>query len=405
MLLKAELLEFEIRDLETNNQTSFLGEVNAWNYSMDPHSSFFPIYDCAGTFYLGGFNFSPSQILMNKFFERTYLNLPPHSTIIYSFNVFLFDSWSYSLNPHDTFQILFDTLSPINYGPFDGDVIHLTHLCGNPNFGDTELKMTGWISHSSLSLTLRFNLKLDQTSDDESFGIRDIQLTFTNKTFASNYNCAFYYYPDFFQTRCVCPQNQFNFQTINCNTCHSPNCTSCIDSGVNRCYECSKGNYLTSAAPGTCNNCHPICTSCFGPGTTNCLNCTDGFYLSGTTCHNCDPACPTCFGAGTTNCYTCSQQYYLNGTTCHHCHSSCLNCTSLQYNQCIACFPGFILFRGVCIESNRCLSLPFTINITNNECHSPCLNQNFSSWNLSCFPACLTSAIPETDAICKGKLY
>jgi len=353
---------------------------------------------------------------------------------MYSLSFHAIDSWSTSLGPHDTFQILFDSLSPINCGPFEGDLEFNQDICAHPTAKDSgNLKMIGWISHSSLSLTLRFNLQLNQNSLDESLGIRDIQLNFTNTTFSSNYNCIFYTLPTFSQTRCTCPQNQFDFQTFQCNTCHSPLCSSCIDSGANSCSECSQGYYLP-IVPGTCTNCDPICPTCFGPGTGNCNSCVSGYYLGGTSCNGCDPICPTCsgtginncnsciqgyyldgttckicdpicptcFGTGTNNCNSCIQGYYLDGVSCRSCHTSCFDCNSFQYNQCTACLPGFILFRGVCIEINRCIP-PFN-NVNNFECHSPCPNQNFSSWRLNCFPKCLTTVIPGTDALCKSKL-
>jgi len=353
---------------------------------------------------------------------------------MYSFTFYVIDSWNAFQN--DKIQFSFDGSSSNDFGTLDYTQ-YPGHICGSPDHKDSgDIKIIGWVSHSIDSLTLKFTLNLDDLSSNESFGVRDIQLAFKNISFSSNYYCAFYPFSTFYQTRCICPQNQFNFQAINCSTCSSSSCLSCIDSGATSCYECFEGHYLPSV-PGTCTSCNPICTSCFGAGTTNCYNCTDGHYLSGTTCNNCDPICPTCFesgttncysciqgyfldettcqncdpacltcfGLGTTNCYNCTQQHYLEGTSCYDCHSSCLDCSGSQYNQCTACFPGFILFRGVCIESNRCNAPSFTVDNVNNECHSPCPIQHFSSWNLSCIPECLTMAIPETDAICKSNLH
>ena len=414
---------------------------------------------------------------MGKYFTRTYLNLPFHTTIRYSFTFNLYGSWDLPpLGLEDYFELIFDSNEHLSVTPF--------------TFGNQ--KISGFIAHSGQSLTIKLILMADQGSTDESLLLRAFFLIFTDENLGPNYVCSHHETPTETPpiTKCDCPIAEFDFTRMECGSCHS-DCTACFGFGSSKCYNCSQGYYLTQT---TCNPCDPICPSCFGPaiaqcnscitgyyldqttciqcdpacptcfgtGTNNCTSCISsynlrgnsccdqicptcfasaitqcnscvpGYYLAGNTCTQCDPICPTCFGAGTNdctscissynlvgnsccdpicatcfgigerNCTSCHQSYYLNGNSCEVCHATCLDCTGPDYNQCTACHPGFTLFRGVCVESSRC-NFPFSLDVSNNLCNSHCPSLNFTSWNVSCFPPCLTSAIPDTDILCKSK--
>jgi len=381
-----------------------------------------------GTFYLGGGNLSPGTPLMGKYFTRTYSNLPFHTTIRYSFTFNLYGSWDYPPEgTEDYFEVIFDGIGPLRFGGYNYH--EYLHVTPSPISAGNQ-KIFGFIAHAGLSITIKLILMADQLSGNESILLRDFFLFFTDENLGSNYVCSYYEFPTEISptTKCDCPKAQFNFERMECGSCNS-DCTTCFGIGNSKCYECSQGYYLTQT---TCNPCNPICATCFGSAITQCNSCTPGYYLAGNTCTQCNPICPTCNGAGTNdctscissynlrgnsccdpicsscfgigerNCTSCHQSYYLDGNSCEVCHATCLDCTGPDYNQCTACHPGFTLFRGVCVESSRC-NFPFSLDVSNNLCNSHCPSLNFTSWNVSCFPPCLTSAIPDTDILCKSK--
>jgi len=258
----------------------------------------------------------------------------------YSFTFWVLDSWDWNVNGQkDGFKIQFDNL-PVIEG-FGVNFSELKeNLCGATNWLDTAgFRVYGWIAHTSLTLSIKFITNFDEATNNESLGVRDIALFFSNDNPGNDYLCG---YTD----STVVIRNQA--------TC-----------------ACKPGQYSPDGTSSSCTGCSPECASCYGFGVDKCYNCAQGFYFDGTKCSKCDPSCSKCTGPG--------------------------------YNQCTACYSGFALFNGVCIDENRCLSSPFVLDDFPKECHSPCSLSSLSSWDKNCFPPCLASGVSELDAICKSK--
>jgi len=322
---------------------SFQAEGNNWiSSALDPNSTKY--YDCGGVPILGGMNWSPNSTQLGSFLERTYSNIPTHNAVIFSFSLFVLDTWG----PEDFIKIQFDSLPEIDGWGADFQQFPAP-ICGAPNYNDGIISVYGYIPHSAPSLTLKIISNLDEPSPNEAFGIRDIQLYFTQINPSSLYICGigdgFTLYN---QTTCNCPSNQYE--------------------------EVSSGN---------CTYCDDACLSCFGAGPNSCFKCKDGYYFNGNVCTNCHNPCGNCGGPDPNHCKPCLSGYTLYNGSCIFC-------------------PSGIIFEGFCIDTNRCVGL-FTQIACMNFCISPCDGEPRTTWNESCFPPCLGLDIPDLELTCKGK--
>jgi len=251
-------------------------------------------YECDGTYLLGGYDWKPTGSQLNEFFSRQYTDLPPHKTIVYSFTIWNIGSWDLSGHPitnePDRIQFQFDNL-PVIEGYQD------------PIWTGTEVrpgnKILGRIAHTSSSLLLKFISQLDEDSLNESFGIRDIKLIFTDETLGADYQCAFSWDGLPFQSQVMCP--------------------------------CSSSQYQ-SAATSACTSCDSACVSCFGSGPENCYECAEDFYFDGTACTACDSSCSDCIGSGANQCISCSSGYVLFNGVCIEEKSETIETVSAVFN-------------------------------------------------------------------------
>ena len=323
---------------------TFQIEANNW-FSSAPDTNSKKFDDCGGSIILGGEFWSLQTPPNGKYFQRNYSDIPAHNAVIFTFTLYVIDTW----NPNEYIQIQFDSL-PI----FNGWTVIYPNLpvqiCGGtPSQKDGIIEVYGYIPHIAPSLTLKFTSNFDQLSSNEAFGIRDLKLYFTQTNFSDKYICGiadgFILYD---QETCKCPSNK---------------------------YEDSSGN---------CVNCDDACLSCFETGPDSCYKCKDGYYFDGTACTNCHNPCGDCGGPDPNHCKPCLSGYSLyNGT-------------------CILC-PSGIIFEGLCIDTNRCTGL-FTQVVCANFCISPCDHEPKTTWNESCFPPCLGLDIPDLGLTCKGKI-
>jgi len=340
--------DYQIWDLEYNDDTCFSQDVTAWSFSGPTVPTLInSYYNCAGSYVIGGVNWSPSEILNLKYFSKTYTGLSAHSSIRYSIITNAFDGWDYT-NPAgwakgDYIEVVFDTTSVELYvvDPFNtiGGGGYTTSYCGNANPDLIDTPVFGSVDHSDTSLTLKFVSHLSTYSTSESFGIREILLTFS--------------------------------------TAASPAlATSCVSTTV------------------TVYN-MPKCT------------CTKGQYNGAFGCTDCDPSCYSCFGADPTQCYACKDGYYFDGTTCLACDSSCSRCTGPQSTQCIECASGYLLFDDICISTSRCSSAGFSLSSCTNQCVMACSAASRPTWAESCFPACEspTTEILDFTGICLSNSF
>ena len=323
---------------------SFQIEANDW-YSSASDANSEKYYDCDGIPILGGSNWSPNTSQTGLFLERTYSNIVDHNSVTFKFSLFVLDTW----DVNDFIKIQFDSLPEI-----DGWIVDLYQLprpmCRTSNSPGGIITAYGYIPHSAPSLTFRIISNLNQDSSDEAFGIRDIQLYFTQTNLSTSYICGigdgFALYN---QTTCKCTSNQYE-----------------VSSSV-------------------CDDCDDACLSCFGAGPNSCYKCKDGYYFNGTVCTNCNNPCGNCGGPDPNHCKPCLSGYTLYNGSCIFC-------------------PSGIIFEDFCIDTNRCVGL-FTQVACANFCISPCDHEPKATWNESCFPPCLGSDIPDLGLTCKGKIF
>ena len=244
-------------------------------------------YSTCGTYFIGGYNIlgatgSGSNAQMNDYFERTYLGLPPHSSIQFSFRIAVIDS----LDGNDYYEFHFDsnviTSWKIPYGHYN------TNVCGTPGYEDVvDVKMYGQVPHSGPKLVFQLVMKLDEGSINESIGIRNIVFLFSTQTVAANSFCA-------------------TSSTLPLSTATPPSACAC-----------SEGQYSNG---GVCTGCNPLCSNCYGPLASDCTECKPIVaFFDGTQCVACTYPCATCFGSSPKQCYTCASGYIAQGSLCIAC--------------------------------------------------------------------------------------
>jgi len=264
---------------------------------------------------MGGLYWKVSVSQTGDYFSRVYQDLPAHTTIVYTISTWTLNTWDYP--DTDLIQIQFDNLAPIDSYQLIYSINKMTHCSGPPELVMHKVQLFGYLAHSPSSLTLKFISQLNSDTSDETFGIRDIQLTFLNKDIGSDFFCA---------------SSVDNYPLYNFVIC-----------------TCTPGQYSSTG--------------------------------SSSDCTNCDSACASCYGAGADRCFECAEGYYFDGTSCTVCDSSCSSCIGSAANECISCPPGYALFNGICIDEDRCTSSPFVLNDDPKECVSPCSGTTIDTWD------------------------
>jgi len=336
-------IDFEIRDLDKDDEACFKKDVDNWNFSI-PVAYSNRTYRCNGTYLLGGYfwSYQPSQI--NQWFEREYFDLPLHTTIYFTINFWAIDTWDHILdNPssQDGIELKFDSRPPIylfglqvtKYWDF------IPTICGNKRLDGADIKdifIFGSVPHSNSSLNFKIISKMNSGTSDESFGVRDISFLFSHSSNSAP----------------ICgrvPVQSYNLS----------NCT------------CEKGYYNSSFSIDSCSQCHPHCDSCFG-GTEY-------------------------------DCYECKKGHYYDGNACQKCHATCSRCSGPMKNQCEDCYAEDTLFENACISANRCI-IPFTSPPgCLSSCISPCDPLKKDLWSENCFPPCQNGHISDLTAHCYCK--
>ena len=222
---------------------------------------------------MGGPNWHTGSSQKNFAFKRSYEDLPDHKYIRFTLSFWAIDSWG----PEDSFQVQFDSLTVFeNLGIAFGN--SKENICARTTYKDfAGGRIFGWTEHSSLSLLLTIISKMDSSTYDESFGIRDIKLLFTDIAPATPSICAY------------------------AGDIPKPNQLPC---------PCSLGQYKRSSSE--CAICHADCAACYGPGSENCFECAPGRYFDGVKCMKCfDSLCSACSGPDENECIKCAQDGYV----------------------------------------------------------------------------------------------
>ena len=246
------ILDYQLRDLETNDLISFAAEAAFWTRSSSGLSS--TIYTPCVSYIIGGYGVLGGLNQGGGYFERTYTGLPDHHMIYFDINFYLIDTWDPSI---DYFEVHFDSRA------FSSSVISAyftnicTNYCGVSSCGDVpNVLMVGKFLHNINSVVLQVISRMDGATDNESFGFRDISLNFVPS-----------------------PPDTTEF------ACQSKTSSSIAANLANYC-SCPEAQY-SGSPPGTCVNCNSLCSYCFGPGSNQCTKCKQGAWFDGTKCLAC----------------------------------------------------------------------------------------------------------------------
>ena len=100
--------------------------------------------------------------------------------IYFDINFYLIDSWDpYPSVPLDHFDVYFDLQGFSSSAVSSYYIYTCPNLCGNGGYGDVpNVPMIGKVRHSATSVVLKVISRMNDPTDDESFGFRDISLNF-----------------------------------------------------------------------------------------------------------------------------------------------------------------------------------------------------------------------------------
>ena len=256
-------------------------------------------------------------------------------------------------------------------GPFMSVSNFPSNRCGRIQYNDVGLRFFGRVSHSASTLTLQFLSLMNELSNNESFGFRDISLLLNTYTVGSSSICGTGLSSMVTPSPCDCPEGQVK-------------------------------RFIT----GKCFPCDPACASCFGNGPTTCYQCAPGFYYTGTTCLACDASCSMCTGPAPTQCVTCQLGLFLYlGNTCiPECSPPFVQSSDGCNSYCVAPCPTaqYLYWDNSC--SNTCpLPLQQVTTLTSiKKCIYPCETGEYLYWDGSCQESC---AYPLSTRIDIGVLY
>ena len=164
-----------MQDLNAQN-TSFINSAKLWkvtNFNRDTIQTF----KCENIFLLGGFSsLQPSQSTAQRvYFERTYSMLPSHTSIHFSVSVWILDNW----DEESTFLLIKQDAKQTEWRFSNFNKITPNEVL---NF-----VLKDQIHHNASSMTISFSSTLAQ---NKFFGIRDLNLTFSNDTITTEFPCV-----------------------------------------------------------------------------------------------------------------------------------------------------------------------------------------------------------------------
>jgi len=267
----------------------------------------------------------------DQYFERTFKDLPPHNQLILRYTVYPIDSWD-GASVDDHYQVYVD-----GYYQRGWSFVHTSGIevakCGSSSWPEYPpvLAISTFI-HSAPTVKIQFINMLNQPSNDESLGIRDIKMQFVNVTTPQNSICG----------RSTADKPLLAWPCQGCDTSHQ--------------YQNLNSNGVSTS--GTCFECSESCATCNSAG---CTTCYTGNYMEGAACKQCTNGCATCNSA--TSCLTCQSNLYM---AANGCHSTCT-------------YPLYTSESG---------------GIT--YCNSPCSGSQYAMWDGSCSDTCPTTQFTDT---------
>ena len=300
----------------------------------------FSYFSCSNLF-LGG--------TKNQYWERTYTGLPAHNQLNLTYTVYVIDSWD-GASVDDHYEIQVDDYLQRGWS-FSGFTNYGVATCGSGNWGEyPPVIAISTFVHSGSSVRIRFINMLNQASNDESLGIRDIKLKFVNVTTPSNSLCG----------RSTANKPLPNWPCSECDTPHQ---------------------YMALASSGTCYECADSCATCNAAGANGCTSCYSGNYISGGTCSPCSSNCATCTGSAS-HCTTCPSAMFMASNACY------LNCMfplsvsesgGIAYCNSPCSGSDYAMWDGSC--SSTCLpELSATTMSSYRVCTFPCSVNPIRLW-------------------------
>lgn len=156
----------------------------------DDSSSSSTLFSCSGPKKSSAWTYYPNYTTIDCNTSNTYLGpygqdgyisttlntTSTHNGIIVSFNLALLDSWD-----GENFKVSAD--DTVVYAILYTDNETLSNTCGN-DWSDNYVQVKFGFNHSNSSVTLKFYSTLDQSSDDEAWGICDLAIT-TSETYVN----------------------------------------------------------------------------------------------------------------------------------------------------------------------------------------------------------------------------
>ena len=227
------------------------------------------------------------------------------------------------------------------------------NICGDAGKNDLgAVTLRAKIFHSASTLTLKFYGGFSIDSDNESFGMRDLKITFAYKAPA--------------ETEGFCGYSTGG-TPLNMGNC-----------------DCPDGQYDN----GGCTACDAACETCFGGTSEDCYTCASGYVSINNECV-----------------LPCGDYVYTNNNTCiAGCSSPFTANTVNSINTCdFACSAGEYLY-----PDDVCRATCPTPYVTTDHggalyCDSPCAAGQHLYWNDDCEATCpspLTSSSPEGIDLC-----
>jgi len=209
------------------------------------------VTNCNGTLLVGGFGVfaSISTNTSQQYIQRVYQDLPEHNVIYYTFTIYMIDSW----DGNDYLNLKFDNeIIKTNYSLSIGNFPE-ENVCGSESWDDLpNVRVFGRVNHIGSTLTLSFISGLNEPSENESFGIRDITLTFIKDSAPVSSNICGIAAISLTENDCACPEKEYE------------------------------------ESLGVCKACHESCASCFGPTESDCFSCQIGTVSNGSHCMPCN---------------------------------------------------------------------------------------------------------------------
>jgi hypothetical protein len=337
--------------------TCFTSDASSWTASKKQTTNLY--YQCGSKYLVGGQGILRTLVTsQGEYFSRTYSGLQPHSNIRFSLTVFAIDGWG-TTSHADSFKIGIDTLIingwSLKYTDFP------TPLCGGTAFDLPDIRVFGHYAHSANTLTFKVISDLDDKSQSESFGFRDLNILFDQSATTLNSICA----------------------------------KASITLTPNQC-QCVESTYFNTSSS-SCQPCDGACSSCYGWSPSKCYSCATNYGWTGSTCVSCSTNCESCSDSLSTKCYSCiaGKAYFPAGNQCFDdCFFPLTKTTTPCGIQCTLPCPtnNFIYWDGSC--GTTCPS-PYQISSLGTIatsivqlCNFPCTPVEFLYPDGNCRPDC-----------------